>query len=263
MLPLWAVALGYNGHLSGTPVFPRFSFPPWPQIPLPSRCPRFFRFPPAAPEASLLAAVPRRVGVEADYWHFVAVRTALSASAGSLSSARSACPGVCAGRRTVSRRSIERGIAFRVQGKGDGKCGSPALAALLHDRMTESVMVDFADDGQNALFHHFSRSRLPASSARRWPRRAGRGQRRLGLALSGRRIDYLVDIFSTAWGQTQPVDVELMMFAQANSEHCRHKIFNASWVIDGGRWKDAVRHDPRTHKAHRKAPWWPTRTTPR
>jgi hypothetical protein len=79
-----------------------------------------------------------------------------------------------------------------------------------------------------------------------WSRRASapfrRGRPRrptspgLGLALSDDEIDYLLDIFTKAG--RNPTDVELMMFAQANSEHCRHKIFNASWVIDGaGRTK--------------------------
>jgi phosphoribosylformylglycinamidine synthase len=54
---------------------------------------------------------------------------------------------------------------------------------------------------------------------------------RLGLALSEDEIDYLVDAFTKAG--RNPTDVELMMFAQANSEHCRHKIFNADWIIDG------------------------------
>jgi phosphoribosylformylglycinamidine synthase len=67
-----------------------------------------------------------------------------------------------------------------------------------------------------------------APGGRRW-----RGQREFGLALSDDEIDYLVDAF-TKLGRN-PSDVELMMFAQANSEHCRHKIFNADFTIDGGR----------------------------
>ena len=53
----------------------------------------------------------------------------------------------------------------------------------------------------------------------------------LGLALSPDEIDYLVDYFTSI--ERNPGDAELMMFAQANSEHCRHKIFNADWIIDG------------------------------
>ena len=67
--------------------------------------------------------------------------------------------------------------------------------------------------------------------------------RSLGLALAEDEIDYLVESF-TALGRN-PTDVELMMFAQANSEHCRHKIFNASWSIDGAAAAALpVRHDP-------------------
>ena len=65
----------------------------------------------------------------------------------------------------------------------------------------------------------------------------------MGLALSADEIDYLLDNF-TRIGRN-PTDVELMMFAQANSEHCRHKIFNADWIIDGETAGQlAVRHDP-------------------
>ena len=59
----------------------------------------------------------------------------------------------------------------------------------------------------------------------------GSGRAEMGLALAPDEIDYLVDNF-TSMGRN-PTDVELMMFAQANSEHCRHKIFNASWTVDG------------------------------
>ncbi|MFP3747810.1 hypothetical protein SB816_32615, partial [Achromobacter sp. SIMBA_011] len=58
-----------------------------------------------------------------------------------------------------------------------------------------------------------------------------RANAELGLALADDEIDYLVDAFRKL--ERNPTDVELMMFAQANSEHCRHKIFNAQWTIDG------------------------------
>ena len=84
-----------------------------------------------------------------------------------------------------------------------------------------------------------------------------------GLALAPDEIDYLVAYF-TGHGRN-PTDVELTMFAQANSEHCRHKIFNASWIIDGEPQDAvAVRHDPHDARGqpagHRVAP---TPTTPR
>ena len=106
-----------------------------------------------------------------------------------------------------------------------------AVAALLHDRMTESV-----------LFDPRRCARTCSTSSRRGRWRAidvlGGGRaalvaanREFGLALSDDEIDYLLDAFR-GLGRN-PSDVELMMFAQANSEHCRHKIFNARFTIDG------------------------------
>ncbi len=128
---------------------------------------------------------------------------------------------------------IERGIRFDLE-LGDGAAldaeALDALLPLLHDRMTESVLTR-AEDAE-ALFSHAE----PAPMATVDVLQGGReallaADRELGLALSPDEIDYLLDSF-TALGRN-PTDVELMMFAQANSEHCRHKIFNASWVIDG------------------------------
>ncbi|HTW75090.1 MAG TPA: phosphoribosylformylglycinamidine synthase, partial [Steroidobacteraceae bacterium] len=104
-----------------------------------------------------------------------------------------------------------------------------ALAAALHDRMTEAVLT--AADAAAQLFD----SAAPAP-LRRIDLAGGRAALqaanvRLGLALADDEIDYLLDTFR-ALGR-DPTDVELMMFAQANSEHCRHKIFNAEFVIDG------------------------------
>lgn len=107
-----------------------------------------------------------------------------------------------------------------------------ACAALLHDRMTESVA--FERDAARHLFDE-----QPAAPMERVDV-LGRGRAALeqangdfGLALSDDEIQYLVDAFTGL--QRNPTDVELMMFAQANSEHCRHKIFNAEFVIDGER----------------------------
>ncbi|CAG0961099.1 partial Phosphoribosylformylglycinamidine synthase, partial [Rhodocyclaceae bacterium] len=121
---------------------------------------------------------------------------------------------------------IERGTAFHVDAKGDLAAALP----LLHDRMTESVLEAF--DVAEALFRHYAPQPLATVDV------IGKGRAALaaangemGLALSEDEIDYLVDAFTKAG--RNPTDVELMMFAQANSEHCRHKIFNADWVIDG------------------------------
>ncbi|MGM0571495.1 phosphoribosylformylglycinamidine synthase [Marinobacter sp.] len=128
-------------------------------------------------------------------------------------------------------RRIERGIAYYVT--ADKKLcreARQAIAALLHDRMTETVFHEMG--GAELLFHREEPrplERIPVLSGGR-PALAEANQR-LGLALAEDEIDYLVESFSNL--DRDPTDVELMMFAQANSEHCRHKIFNASWDIDG------------------------------
>ena len=126
-------------------------------------------------------------------------------------------------------RRIERGIVWRVTGVAAG-VESDALPALLHDRMTQTVLGGL--DEARALFAQQS----PVPLARVALGVRGRAalesaDRELGLALAPDEIDYLVRAFG-ALGR-DPTDVELMMFAQANSEHCRHKIFNAEFVIDG------------------------------
>ncbi|RLJ65208.1 phosphoribosylformylglycinamidine synthase [Sulfurisoma sediminicola] len=119
-------------------------------------------------------------------------------------------------------KRIERGVAYRAAGKVD--------LARLHDRMTESVLDSIAAAEQ--LFHHVAPQPLTAVDILAGGRAAlVKANSELGLALSEDEIDYLVDNF-TKVGRN-PTDVELMMFAQANSEHCRHKIFNASWTVDG------------------------------
>jgi len=121
---------------------------------------------------------------------------------------------------------IERGTAFDVG--GDGPIAS--ILPLLHDRMTETVLGTPASADE--LFHHYPPKPLTLVDV------LGRGSAaldeanaRFGLALAPDEIDYLVAYFTNH--RRNPTDVELTMFAQANSEHCRHKIFNASWIIDG------------------------------
>ena len=123
---------------------------------------------------------------------------------------------------------LERGIAYRVSGvAGDWHT---EVAALLHDRMTESVL-DHPSDLEQLFAHH-----APAPLTTIDLLAGGRAaledaNRELGLALAEDEIDYLLENFIAL--DRNPSDTELMMFAQANSEHCRHKIFNADWVIDG------------------------------
>lgn len=126
---------------------------------------------------------------------------------------------------------IERGIDYRVSFSATpDEASLNALAALLHDRMTEAVLVDVAEAAK--LFAQHDPAPLGSVDILEGGREAlVTANQALGLALAEDEIDYLVDAFNELG--RNPSDVELMMFAQANSEHCRHKIFNADWVIDG------------------------------
>ncbi|MBI4194584.1 MAG: phosphoribosylformylglycinamidine synthase [Betaproteobacteria bacterium] len=127
---------------------------------------------------------------------------------------------------------IERGVAYWVEREGArlSDADRAVFAPLIHDRMTESVLDSF--DEAERLFHHFSPRALATVDILGGGTAAlERANRAMGLALSEDEIAYLVENFRRAG--RNPTDVELMMFAQANSEHCRHKIFNADWVIDG------------------------------
>ncbi|HFE32553.1 MAG TPA: phosphoribosylformylglycinamidine synthase, partial [Gammaproteobacteria bacterium] len=130
-------------------------------------------------------------------------------------------------------RRIERGVLYHFA-SGDGQPLTDhelaALRPLIHDRMTERVL-DSLDEAEG-LFLQAEPAPLQTVDL------LGKGRAALvlanaemGLALAEDEIDYLLENF-TALGRN-PSDVELMMFAQANSEHCRHKIFNANWIIDG------------------------------
>jgi phosphoribosylformylglycinamidine synthase len=123
-------------------------------------------------------------------------------------------------------RRIERGIAYYAAGAGAQRA---EVAARLHDRMTETVLE--ALDQAEQLFRQVERDRSLRSICSRRPRRAGGRESRHGPGAVCRR-DRLSARKLPLIGRN-PTDAELTMFAQANSEHCRHKIFNASWVIDG------------------------------
>ena len=124
---------------------------------------------------------------------------------------------------------LERGLAYYVSGElSDAQ--AQQVADLLHDRMTQLVLDNL--QGAAALFSHAQPKPLTAVDILGGGRAAlERANVELGLALAEDEIDYLVTSFN-GLGRN-PHDIELMMFAQANSEHCRHKIFNASWDIDG------------------------------
>ncbi|WP_444985733.1 phosphoribosylformylglycinamidine synthase [Halomonas mongoliensis] len=128
-------------------------------------------------------------------------------------------------------RRLERGIAYRVKLKGMlSEKVFEAIRATLHDRMTETVLADASDAAK--LFAHHEPAPLGSVDVLEGGREAlVDANVALGLALAEDEIDYLVEAFGDLG--RNPTDVELMMFAQANSEHCRHKIFNADWVVDG------------------------------
>ncbi|WP_417791680.1 phosphoribosylformylglycinamidine synthase [Stutzerimonas xanthomarina] len=124
---------------------------------------------------------------------------------------------------------LERGIAYYVEGELSDADAS-LVSAVLHDRMTQLVLEQF--EGAADLFSHAQPKPLRAIDVLGGGRTAlEQANVELGLALAEDEIDYLVTSFN-GLGRN-PHDIELMMFAQANSEHCRHKIFNASWDIDG------------------------------
>ena len=127
-------------------------------------------------------------------------------------------------------RRLERGLAFYVQAPELTEVQWQTLGALLHDRMMETVYSDLAQAEQ--LFAHHSPQPVKSVDVLGEGRQAlVEANISLGLALAEDEIDYLLAAF-TGLGRN-PNDIELYMFAQANSEHCRHKIFNADWIIDG------------------------------
>jgi len=128
-------------------------------------------------------------------------------------------------------KRLERGIAYYITATNPLSTEQlQTFASLIHDRMMETVFDDMA--GAEQLFVEMAARSLQAVDILSGGREAlSTANIKLGLALAEDEIDYLVENF-TALGRN-PNDIELMMFAQANSEHCRHKIFNADWTIDG------------------------------
>jgi len=195
-------------------------------------------------------------GIAAEFWHFAEVETPLSAHEegilarlldygaplagghggggvlvvvpriGTISPWSSKATDIarCCGLTKIRR--IERGTVYHLAGEVPFDA-RPRIAALLHDRMTESVL-DGLDDAA-LLFRRVEPrllERVPVAQIEQ-------ANRALGLALAEDEIEYLRSSFQ-AMGR-DPTDAELTMFAQANSEHCRHKIFNADWIVDGER----------------------------
>lgn len=128
-------------------------------------------------------------------------------------------------------KRLERGVVYYVHGVS--VADNEQLALLqegLSDRMTQTVFLDLQQAEQ--LFSHAEPKPLQTVLVLTGGKQAlEKANTDLGLALAEDEIDYLVDSFQQL--KRDPTDVELMMFAQANSEHCRHKIFNADWTVDG------------------------------
>ncbi|MBL4783321.1 MAG: phosphoribosylformylglycinamidine synthase [Porticoccaceae bacterium] len=137
-----------------------------------------------------------------------------------------------------SIKRLERGISYRLElSRKLNPEEQRALSHLLHDRMTECVFTELSEAEQ--LFSDHTAKPMALVDVLGGGREAlVAANIALGLALADDEIDYLVENFIRLG--RNPVDVELMMFAQANSEHCRHKIFNASWTLDGAEQKNSL-----------------------
>lgn len=148
------------------------------------------------------------------------------------------------GLTTVER--IERGVAYYLTGRGE--IDLEPLSSLLHDKMVETVIYDTAD--AVILFKETKPETFEAINILE----SGKGNltkanQVLGLALAPDEIDYLFQVYSTIG--RNPSDAELVMFSVVNSEHCRHKIFNADWVVDGQKQsKSLFKKIRNTHEKH-------------
>src|ERR1022692_2789313 len=210
-------------------------------------------------------AATRVSGLAADFWHFVQTARPLSAAErktleriltygphnaehadrgelylviprpGTISPWCSKATDIAHNCGLSSIERIERGVAFRATTRDGGGLSDADRALLMpqiHDRMTEAVFGSLTDAAK--LFLHVApRPLLHISLFARGRAAIEDANRALGLALSPDEIDYLESYFGPKHAHRDPTDVELIMFAQANSEHCRHKIFNADWIIDG------------------------------
>src|SRR5487761_2336072 len=126
---------------------------------------------------------------------------------------------------------VERGVAYHLDALPlTGSADHAEALAVLHDRMTQSVLTNL--DQASGLFLHGRARALGRIALGADPEAAlAAANRALGLALAADEIAYLAARYAELG--RDPTDAELMMFAQANSEHCRHKVFNATWTVDG------------------------------
>ena len=127
-------------------------------------------------------------------------------------------------------RRIERGTAWFFENLSVPDAELRRALELIHDRMTEAVLAS-PEEAEALFVRHEPRPLATVPVASRGRAALEDANAAMGLALAPDEIDYLLAHYKRI--ARDPTDVELTMFAQANSEHCRHKIFNASWVIDG------------------------------
>jgi len=226
-------------------------------------------------------AETRITGIAADYWHFVQTEPELSAKEratleriltyrphatahsdagelllviprpGTISPWASKATDIAHSCGLAAVTRIERGVGYRIATRGSKPmkdADRAALLPLIHDRMTEAVFPSI-ENGERLFTQFEPRPLATIPLAQRGRAAIEEADAAMGLALSPDEIDYLAEHFKRAG--RDPTDVELMMFAQANSEHCRHKIFNADWIIDGVRQPQSlfamIRH---THEAN-------------
>jgi phosphoribosylformylglycinamidine synthase len=149
-------------------------------------------------------------------------------------------------------RRVERGLAWHIEGLPESDAPDrAAIIAVLHDAMTQSVLTRM--DEAQGLFLAGTPGDLVHVALGSDPHQAlADANIQLGLALADDEIDYLVDRYGELG--RDPSDAELFMFAQANSEHCRHKVFNATWAVDGGEQEQTlfgmIKHTHQRSPAH-------------
>ncbi|HWU34515.1 MAG TPA: phosphoribosylformylglycinamidine synthase [Methylovorus sp.] len=212
---------------------------------------------------ALKASAPRIQHLYAEFWHFAWSETALTAGQqdtlkkiltygpklheeqpqgelflvvprpGTISPWASRATDIARHCGLEAMQRLERGVAYYAA-TADGSpltdAEKQALKTLIHDRMTEAVFPSLEEAAR--LYHIAEPAPLSTVDILAGGKPALEAANSdMGLALSPDEVDYLLENFNRIG--RNPTDVELMMFAQANSEHCRHKIFNADWVIDG------------------------------
>lgn len=167
------------------------------------------------------------------------------------SSQATAISQVCGLAKTIKR--IERGIAFAIHFDKPLEEKTPGWTHKLYDRMTQELSTERPQ--MSTIFGENPRDiakevRIIQPDGTASKEALQKANRELGLALDASEIDYLLDAYGNKL-KRQPLDIELFMFAQVNSEHCRHKQFNASFTVDGlGREKSLFGLIKETHKKH-------------